>query len=173
VWRWFLLFCCSQYAVRKCMQRKRRKCSKFNFYKYHNHSWGSEIHWRCSYSMRVNSTLTITILDIMHRPVFYLKVRRFGDLILSPSSGYPAQVSSIERASLCVRTAIGPIWVGSIWRRRQRQVSETSVLNWKTGRGIVSRIVIVILIYHRHKHVDSINLLLFCQVRTYRVELSF
>jgi hypothetical protein len=29
----------------------------------------------------------------------------------------------------------------------------------KTGRWIMSRIVIVILIYHRHKPIDSINLL--------------
>jgi hypothetical protein len=29
----------------------------------------------------------------------------------------------------------------------------------KTGRWIVSRIVIVVLIYHRHKLIDSINLL--------------
>jgi hypothetical protein len=28
----------------------------------------------------------------------------------------------------------------------------------KTGRWIMSRIVIVILIYHRHKHIDRINL---------------
>jgi hypothetical protein len=31
--------------------------------------------------------ITITILDIIHRPVFYLRTRRFGDWILSPSSG--------------------------------------------------------------------------------------
>jgi hypothetical protein len=31
--------------------------------------------------------ITIAILDIIHRPVFYLKIRCFGDWILSPSSG--------------------------------------------------------------------------------------
>jgi hypothetical protein len=32
-------------------------------------------------------------------------------------------------------------------------------LKLKTGRCIMSRIAIVILIYHRHKPIDSINLL--------------
>jgi hypothetical protein len=31
--------------------------------------------------------LTITILDIIHRPVFYLKIQCFGNWILSSSSG--------------------------------------------------------------------------------------
>jgi hypothetical protein len=38
--------------------------------------------------MRQNksASVTIVILDIIHRPVFYLKTRRFGDWILSSSS---------------------------------------------------------------------------------------
>jgi hypothetical protein len=52
----------------------------------------------------------------------------------------------------------------------------------KTGRWIMSRIVIVILIYRRHKPIDSINLLGSQRRRyvfpvryeqTYRIELSF
>jgi hypothetical protein len=35
----------------------------------------------------INIRVTITILDIIHRPVFFLKTRRFGDWILSLSSG--------------------------------------------------------------------------------------
>jgi hypothetical protein len=31
--------------------------------------------------------ITITVLDIIHRPVFYLETRRAGELILSPLSG--------------------------------------------------------------------------------------
>jgi hypothetical protein len=31
--------------------------------------------------------ITITILDIIHSPVFHLKIQRFGDWILLPSSG--------------------------------------------------------------------------------------
>jgi hypothetical protein len=34
----------------------------------------------------VLDSIAITILDILHRPAFYLKTRRFGDWILSPSS---------------------------------------------------------------------------------------
>jgi hypothetical protein len=46
--------------------------------------------------------VTITILDIIHRPVFYLK-QRLGDWILSPSSGWKYSVGS-NRSSLCLRT---------------------------------------------------------------------
>jgi hypothetical protein len=51
----------------------------------------------------------------------------------------------------------------------------------KTGRWVMSRIVIIILIYHRHKPIDKINLLGSQRRRnvfpvwygqTYRVELS-
>jgi hypothetical protein len=83
-----------------------------------NISWRSGIHWRCrSLSGWMNSNLTIAVTDIIHRTVFYLKTRCFGDFILSPSSG-----------RICLRTAlsVGPIWVSSTWRRRQRPVSETS-----------------------------------------------
>jgi hypothetical protein len=51
-------------------------------------SWRSGIHWRYhSLSGRMNSNLTIAVMDIIHRPAFYLKTRWFGDFILSPSSG--------------------------------------------------------------------------------------
>jgi hypothetical protein len=52
----------------------------------------------------------------------------------------------------------------------------------KTGRWIMSKIVIVILIYHRYKPTGSIDLLFSWQIRnvfpvrygqTYRVELCF
>jgi hypothetical protein len=43
-------------------------------------------------------------------------------------------------------------------RYRQTYIVELSFKS-KTGRWIVSRIVIVILIYRRHKPIDSINLL--------------
>jgi hypothetical protein len=33
------------------------------------------------------SSITVTILDIIHRPVSYLKTRLVGDWILSPTSG--------------------------------------------------------------------------------------
>jgi hypothetical protein len=65
------------------------------------------------------------------------------------------------------------------WRREQNPVSETLCL---TGRWIMSRIMIVILIYHRHKPIDSISLLDFERRRnvfslsygqTYNVDLIF
>jgi nitrogen fixation protein FixH len=39
------------------------------------------------------------------------------------------------------------------------QSQKRRAFKYKTGRSIMSRIVIVILIYHRHKPIDSINLL--------------
>jgi hypothetical protein len=53
--------------------------------------------------------------------------------------------------------SIGHNCVRSTRRQKQNPVSETlCVLN---KRWIMSRIVIIILIYHRHKPIDSINLL--------------
>jgi hypothetical protein len=46
--------------------------------------------------------ITITILNIIHRPVFYLKTWCFGDWILFPSSGGPIQIGPTERDSLCL-----------------------------------------------------------------------
>jgi hypothetical protein len=44
---------------------------------------------KCRFSYHsVSFLLYIMFLDIIHRPVFiYLKTKRFGDWILSPSSG--------------------------------------------------------------------------------------
>jgi hypothetical protein len=67
--------------------------------------------------------LTITILRIIHHPVFYLKARRFRDWILSPSS-IQSISNPVQRQRLAL--SIGPIWVGSTWRWRQNPVSETS-----------------------------------------------
>jgi hypothetical protein len=78
--------------------------------------------------------ITITILDIILRPVFYLK-QCFGDWFLYPSG--------VRRRGLYLST--GPNWVGSTWRRGQNPVSETLRMKQKTGRWIMSRIVTVIL----------------------------
>jgi hypothetical protein len=69
--------------------------------------------------------VTITILDIFLRPVFYLKLdvsesgfrlRRQVELTqLGPTEAG-------DKDQLSVR----PVWVGSTWRRRQNPVSETS-----------------------------------------------
>jgi hypothetical protein len=49
-----------------------------------------------------------------------------------------------------------PNWVCFAWRRRHKSVCEKS-FSIKDRRWIISRIVIVILIYHRHKHIDLIT----------------
>jgi hypothetical protein len=41
----------------------------------------------CSEKELLSFYITVTILDIIHRPPFCLKTRRFGDWVLSPSSG--------------------------------------------------------------------------------------
>jgi hypothetical protein len=53
--------------------------------------------------------ITITILDIIHCTVFYLKTRHFGDSILSPSSAGTYSRGPIERPSLCLRPETYPI----------------------------------------------------------------
>jgi hypothetical protein len=52
--------------------------------------------------------ITITILGIIHRPVFYLRHDVSGDWILSPSS-VGTEVGPIEKASLCLRTLAIPV----------------------------------------------------------------
>jgi hypothetical protein len=55
--------------------------------------------------------------------------------------------------------SVEPNWVGSTWRRGRNPVFETSCFKWKKVLWIMSIIVRIILIYHRHKPIDSINLL--------------
>jgi hypothetical protein len=68
----------------------------------------------------------------------------------------PTHFGTRDGASFCFYWATLSMY---IWRRRQNPVSEASYFEWNTGRWIMSRIAIVILIYHRHKPIDSINLL--------------
>jgi hypothetical protein len=56
--------------------------------------------------------------------------------------------ADVRRQRLALST--GLIWEGSTWRRRQNPVSETLFLN-KTGRWIMTKIMIVILVCHCHK----------------------
>jgi hypothetical protein len=48
--------------------------------------------------------------------------------------------------------SIGPEWVGFTWERRENPVSETFLK--KSGQWIMSRKLIAVLIYHRHKLLD-------------------
>jgi hypothetical protein len=75
--------------------------------------------------------IAITNLNIISHPVFYLKY-------------------NISETGFCLRLKV---------ERTQNPLSETPCFKQKTGRWIMSRIVIVMLIYHRHKPIDSINLL--------------
>jgi hypothetical protein len=52
--------------------------------------------------------------------------------------------------------SIGPNWVGYTWRWIQNPVAETSCFKIKTGRWIVSRNIIFVLMYHRHELLDRI-----------------
>jgi hypothetical protein len=107
------------------------------------------------YSLILKKYLSITVLDIIHCPFFYLKciVSETGFCLRIQVEA--TQTDPIERASLCFRTptttpieftkptqqsplvfllvswdtrfalSIGPIWVGSTWRRRQNSVSKS------------------------------------------------
>jgi hypothetical protein len=77
--------------------------------------------------------ITITILDIIQRPAFYLKHDVSETDFCLRLEAKPTQKDSTEWASLYLRL--------------------------ETGRWIMSRFMIVILIYHRHKPIDIINLL--------------
>jgi hypothetical protein len=57
--------------------------------------------------------ISITVLDIIHRPAFF-RTQCLGDRILSPSSG--SVVASVRRQRLALN--VWPIWVGSTWRRK-------------------------------------------------------
>jgi hypothetical protein len=64
---------------------------------------------------------TITILDIIHRPIFYLKhVSETGFCLLL---SWAQSTELVPLSGLAM--SIGPNWVGITWRRRQNPVSET------------------------------------------------
>jgi hypothetical protein len=84
--------------------------------------------------------IIITILDIIHRPFFYLRTLRFADGIISSSSGGITQLDRIEGASLC-------LWI----RERESGLRNVVFINTKTGSWIVLEIVMVISIYLSHK----------------------
>jgi hypothetical protein len=51
----------------------------------------------CKFVMMVMINVTVIILDIIHRSVFYLKPQHFGDWILSPPSGWTYTDGSIRK----------------------------------------------------------------------------
>jgi hypothetical protein len=76
--------------------------------------------------------ITIKILYTIHPPVFCLKTRRFGGDCLRLQVE-PNRTARTERVCLSpvfgnrVILSIGPIWVGSTWRRRQSSLPKRSV----------------------------------------------
>jgi hypothetical protein len=54
--------------------------------------------------------VTITIIDIIHRPLFYLKTRGLGVRILPPSSG-----ETCWCCSWCLETEIGSLYWAQLW----------------------------------------------------------
>jgi hypothetical protein len=107
----------------------------------------------CVQEYETTHFITITILDIIHWPNFYLNHDVSGTGFCLCVQIKPSQLGPIpvRRQSLALST--GSKWVGSTWRRKQNPVSETSYFK----KWIMSRIEIII--YHRHKPIDSINLL--------------
>jgi hypothetical protein len=71
--------------------------------------------------------ITVILLDITYRPVFYLKY-------------------NVYETKRCLRLQVVPTQLGPTRRRRQKLVSEMSCSVQKTGRWMVFRIVIIILL---------------------------
>jgi hypothetical protein len=90
--------------------------------------------------------ITSTILDINHRPVFYLKQNVSETVFCLRLQVELTQLGPTDRSSLCFR----PNWVGSCRRRRRDKVFETFCFKYNAGQWLISRIAIVILIHHRH-----------------------
>jgi hypothetical protein len=80
---------------------------------------------------RFSRPVAVTILDIIHRPVFYLK-QRFGDRILLPASGDEDKLYLLGPTEQIVT------------EDRQNQASELC-FKCKTGRWIMSGVIIVLL----------------------------
>jgi hypothetical protein len=87
--------------------------------------------------------ITYNYYNPVHRPSSCLlfKIQRLADCILPPYSGGAYSVGPIWRQVLAL--PIGSNWVVTTWRRRQNPVSETLCFKYKTGRWIISRIIIV------------------------------
>jgi hypothetical protein len=56
--------------------------------------------------MNYNIKIIITISENIHRPVFYLKPRHFGDRILLRLQMEPTQMSTTKRATLRLQTPV-------------------------------------------------------------------
>jgi hypothetical protein len=69
----------------------------------------------------------------------------------SRSPRQPIHCQSFYTARTLLALSIAHNWVCSTWKSEHNPVSGTLYFKQKTGQWLLSRIVIVILIYHRHK----------------------
>jgi hypothetical protein len=86
--------------------------------------------------------ITITILGIIHRPVFYLK-------------------HDVSETEFCLRLEVEPTHLGPIdpdWNERE-ELYLLGQTEYVPGRWIMSRIEIAKLTYHPHKPTDLVILL--------------
>jgi hypothetical protein len=92
----------------------------------------------------------IAFLEIIHRPVSYLK-QRFGDWILSSStrSGKKPYSDGPNRKELALST--GPTWTGYYLTMKTEFSLRNVVLNGKSKAMVMSKTKIIVQIYHRHK----------------------
>jgi hypothetical protein len=121
--------------------------------------------------------VAITILDIIHRSIFYLKhgatetgsclrlqvePTQFGPIhgaSLSPDTSSNTNMVCKTKATQHKRTllvlllvfrhrpTVAPNWVDFTWRLRKYPVSERLCLKWKAGRWIMSRIVLCKIVF--------------------------
>jgi hypothetical protein len=70
------------------------------------------LYWRYIIHSDALKDVTSTIMGIIIRPVFNLKTRRFGDWILSPSSGsiYSDRPNKIQVRIKTLASSTGPTW---------------------------------------------------------------
>jgi hypothetical protein len=87
----------------------------------------------------------IVVLEIIHRPVFYLKHMTFQRLD-------SVSVFRWNLLSWAQSIELVPISIDE----HRIQSPESCVLNRRTGRWIISRNTIIVLIYHLHKLLDHI-----------------
>jgi hypothetical protein len=110
----------------------------------------------------METTITITVLDIIHCPVFYsnydVSETTFCHVFRWNLLNWAQQREPYWCSGDTLALFIELNWIGSTLKRRQNPVTETSYLKQKTGRTIFI-IAIVTLTYQRHKPTDRRHLL--------------
>jgi hypothetical protein len=93
-------------------------------------------HRRKNLKFYIKSSGTTRILDVIYRPVFYLKIRRFGASSLAPySGGSYSDWTNTKSYILSADQSPEPNCVGSTGRGRQNPLSERRILNKRQDHG--------------------------------------